>query len=213
MNNTIIVKKIKRNLLDYGWPQTLQKGISFFLRLLYAIKVYRIYTINLGSCQPAVLNSGPFIFKLLDPRDQNAIRQIEAMEEWLDGRIGEKISTNSWCMVAMDNEKVAGFNLITVKEIYIPLINKKRLLRPGIAWSEQITVQSDYRNRGLGTNLRQHVIAELKKRGINKLYGGTLKCNIASLKLAKKSGFTYLVDVHYSKLLNTEIWKYRRIRA
>ncbi len=134
------------------------------------------------------------------------------MEEWIADQLDSRNSPAKLCMLAMDKEKVAGFNLIALGEVSIPLIDRVRKLRPDAAWSEQISAHRDYRKRGLGSSLRYHVFDELKQRGFKKLYGGALVNNIASLKLAGKTGFTVLADVHYRKLFNSRKWTWKRIR-
>ena len=56
------------------------------------------------------------------------------------------------CVVALDGEKVAGFNLVSFNEVYIPLLELKKKFRKDQAWSEQITVSKDYRKQGLRFN-------------------------------------------------------------
>ena len=207
------LKKIRRNLRDYGVPVTLAKGVAYLFRLLYEHRAYRVYKIELDGRHIPQSAAGPLLFRLLGEKEKEIIGQIEEMEEWLDDKLAEKLKARSFCMVVLDGERVAGFNLVTMDEVHIPLINVRKVLRPGSAWSEQITIQKDYRNRGLATELRHRVYAELEKRGIGKFYGGSLACNTASLKLAQKAGFTFLADVTYCRIFSCRRWEYRRVRV
>jgi RimJ/RimL family protein N-acetyltransferase len=214
MNGKCLKKKVVRNLRDYGLLLTLTKGISYLFRLLYESRAYRIYKIDLDWRHTPQLAPAPFVFRLLGHQERKIIGQIEEMEEWLDNKLARKLQTKSFCMVVLDREKVAGFNLVTMDEVYVPLINVMKVMRPGSAWSEQITIHNDYRNRGLATELRHRVYAELKNRGIGKFYGGSLACNTASLKLAKKAGFTILAEVIYCRVFSCwQWWEYRRVRV
>jgi hypothetical protein len=82
------------------------------------------------------------------------------MEEWLEGRLASKLAKGSLCLVAMDGNIVAGFNLVGFGEVHMPLVNGKRIFRNGSAWSEQITVNTKYRGKGLGSELRYHLRIE-----------------------------------------------------
>jgi RimJ/RimL family protein N-acetyltransferase len=213
MNSKCLKKKIERNLRDYGLLLTLAKGVAYLFRLLFEYRAYRIYKIELDRPHTPQSAPAPFLFRLLGHQEKEFIAQIEDMEEWLENKVAEKLKAKAFCMVVLDGEKVAGFNLVTTDAVHVPLINKTKLLRPGSAWSEQITIHNDYRNRGLGTELRHRVYAELEKRGIDKFYGGTLVCNTASLKLAKRAGFAFLSDVTYCRVFSCRQWKYRRVRV
>ena len=134
------------------------------------------------------------------------------MEEWLKNRVESKLMSGCICLVALDNKRVIGFNLVAFNEVFIPLIDLKKKLRPHSAWSEQITVHKNYRAKGLAAQLRYGIFAELQKRGIKMFYGGTLITNIPNLKLTRKVEFEEFADVHYSRLFNHRGWSYKRIK-
>ena len=187
---------------------TLKKGALYLLGSIYENRVYRIYRINIAQYhQPQDLNGNHVTFKCLDKNDDDAIKQIVDMEEWLEDQITPNLAAgNTLCVAALHGKIVVGFNLLAFEKVYVPLINRTITLRNGTAWSEQITILRAYRKQGLGTALRHHVFEELKKRGIKKLYGATLVHNKASLKLASKTGFKFLADIHYIKLFGAKKW-------
>lgn len=208
-----LFRKIERNIQDNGILYTLKTGILYLFRSFYESKIYRIYRIDLTQFTPKPLENNEFKFNLLESNNLNIniIHQIEKIEEWLKNQVESKLRSGSICLVALDNGKVIGFNLIAFKDVFIPLINLKKVLKPHSAWSEQITVHKDYRGKGLATQLRYRIFAELQKRGIKKFYGGTLITNIPSLKLTQKVEFEEFADVHYFKLFIYKKWNYKRI--
>lgn len=135
------------------------------------------------------------------------------MAEWFADELGHKLAKGSLCLVALDGNRVAGFNVISFGSIYIPLLNMTRSFREGEAWSEHIGVHKDYRKMGLASQLRYRILAELKLRGIKRLYGGALRSNIASLKLARRIGFKEFADVYYRRICGVESRVYRRVRV
>ncbi len=134
------------------------------------------------------------------------------MAEWMRGELVDKIASGSLCLVILDENKVAGFNLITFGGVFIPLIKLKRVFHQHDAWSEHIAVHKNYRRRGLATQLRYRIFDELRRRGYKKLYGGTLVSNKPSLKLAHKLGFKEIADIRYLKILDSKSWRFNRIR-
>ena len=208
---TIIVKKVRRNLNDFGVYGLLTKGLQYLLKTFYVRRTFRVYRIDLSARQfPEDVPSGIHI-RLIDVGDTDAISQIENMEEWLQGKVLDKLS-HGLCVVAFDGSRVVGFNLVVFRDAYIPLLNLHKRLRPHQAWSEQITVSKAYRKKELASALRYHVFSELKKRSIQTFYGGTLISNIPSQKLASKVGFQFIADVQYLKILNRERRHWREIR-
>jgi ribosomal protein S18 acetylase RimI-like enzyme len=213
MSVSTIVKKVRRNIRDYGFAAAVQKSLGALVAFAYQSTAYRIYrkeidpSVDTGEQPPH-----PFKLHVLSVDDSVFIAQIEEMEEWLEGKVREMLRDGSLCVLLLDGEKVAGFNLFSVGEVYMPLVNVTRTFRSHEAWSEQITVHRDYRGMGLATILRLQAFAELGGRGIRKFYGGTLPSNIANRKLSKKVGFQEIADIHYRKFLNSRKWIVKRVR-
>jgi RimJ/RimL family protein N-acetyltransferase len=86
-----------------------------------------------------------------------------------------------------------------------------RDLQPNEAWSEQISVRKEYRKRGLAADIRYVTFRELQSRGIARLYGATLTGNTASLKLARRAGFTEIEEICYRSILGHTTWQQRKI--
>lgn len=210
MSISVAIKKVQRNLNDYGIGETVRKVLSSLAGSVYLERTYRIYRRDLRTAQPAGEVPPGIELRVIAADDAQAIQDIETMEEWLKGAVKDRLA-KGLCVAAFDGARVAGFNLIAFEEITIPLLNMTRLLRRGQAWSEQITVAKEYRKGGLATALRHRIFTELQQRGYRSLYGGTLLTNIASLKSANKVGFRSLADVRYRKVLNQEFRTYRRV--
>jgi GNAT superfamily N-acetyltransferase len=208
-----LADKIRRNLDDYGWRITIQKTLAYLVRSVYFRQVYRIYRINLGATKP-LEDSGKrnFTFKILTAQDASLIAQVENIAEWLRRQLQGKIAAGQLCLVALDGEQVAGFNLIDFEQANLVLVNLQKKLRQGFAWSEHVAVKKEFRRTGLASQLRYRIFAELKRRGIRRLYGGTLRSNTASLRLTRSVGFKEIGDIYYRKFFSIENWQYKRIR-
>ncbi len=211
MSTSLAIKKILRNYRDYGLGVTLGKTTQRLVSFVFEARTYRIYRIHLDRYKPENTDRGGFTFSLLDWSDEKTISQIENMEEWLSGKIHEKLLSGSICFLALDGDRLAGFNLVSFGSVDMPIIRMTRKFRPNEAWSEQITVSRDYRGRGLATILRRSVFVFLKERGITKFYGGTLLLNTANRKLSKKVGFQEVADIRYRHVLNRRTWTYNRV--
>ena len=207
----VIIKKAKRNLNDFGVRGLITKGLQYLFQTFYVRRTYRVYRIDLSAKRVPEEAPEGVLIRLINAEDTDAIIQIENMEEWLQGKIIERLS-HGICVVAFSGPQVIGFNLVAFREVYIPLLNLRQRLRPHQAWSEQITVSKAYRKQELASALRYRVFSALQKRGIRTFYGGTLVSNIPSLRLAAKVGFQIIADVRYLKILNRERRRWRKIR-
>ena len=206
-----LVRMFLRNARDYGLPMAMLKTIQFLFGIIYEKKRYRIYAIDLQRGESQSPGQDDFVYRLVLPEDILIIKQIEDTEEWLRGRVVSMLGQGGICLVAMDGEIVAGFNLVSFGDTYMIFVKKRRRFRKGEAWSEQITVNKAYRKKSLGTALRLRMFDELRGRGIRKFYGGTMPDNQANLRLSRKVGFRELFDIEYRKILTRKSWKYHRI--
>jgi GNAT superfamily N-acetyltransferase len=210
----VLTRKVQRGVEDYGWWITAKKILARLLAPVYERQLYIIYRADLEEGQPhEELETSDFAFRVLNPNDNSVIEQIEDMVEFLRGEVKEGIAAGDLCLVALHNGKLAGFNLITFGEVDIPLIKMKRVFRQREAWSVHIGVHKDFRKRGLGSQLRYRIFDELRRRGIKRLYGGTVPSYVANLKLSRRVGLREFVHVEYINLLGFKTRRYRRRRV
>jgi ribosomal protein S18 acetylase RimI-like enzyme len=206
------LKKLFRNMEDHGVSFAIKRGFMYLLVPFYKNQTFRIYRIKINGTVPDHIRETSFQFKLLSPEDKDFISQVESISEWLKEKLKSRLIDGDLCLVALDGSKIAGYNLVALKYFFISWIDHEIMVKPHEAWSEQITVQKDYRKRGLASELRNRMFIELKKQGIKKFYGGTLPSNEAALKLTRKVGFQEIADIHYLKIFMFKRWKYDRIK-
>lgn len=180
---------------------------------IYKRKDYLIYKKDLVSYIPNSKTNPAFEYRFYDHHniDDKIVKQVLDMEEWLIDKMESIIKHGGLCVVALDGEKVAGFNLVSFNLVNIPLVELDKKFRADQAWSEQITVSKDYRNQGLGSILRYKMFNELKKRGYRSLYGGTMWDNWSNIELSKKVGFQIFVKIKFKRLFNRKKYFYERI--
>jgi GNAT superfamily N-acetyltransferase len=210
-----ILAKIRRNFGDYGFRITSKKAFAGLLTFFFEKRTYCFYVRRLTPEdleEPLAPPPAGIRFHDLQPEDDEWIAQIEQTAEWLQGEIRTRLTQGSLCLIALDGNTVAAFNLISFGTVYIPLLKLHKHFRKDQAWSEHIAVQKNYRQHGLAASLRKRIFQELYNRGIRKLYGGTLPTNAAALGLARKTGFKQIADVTYYRLFHAKNWLYERRR-
>ncbi len=207
------IKKIKRNIEDYGINILLKKVLSELFGFLYLQRTYRVYFYDLTQPVSVMNNQSHIQIRRIEPNELNLILQIEEMSEWLQGKLRGKLIHGDICIGAMDKEKVAGYNLLTFGNVMIPLLKYIKSFKSKVAWSEHIAIAKEYRRQGIAGLLRNKVFIILQNLGYTRLFGGTLITNSASLKLAQKLGFKMLVDITYYRILLIRKWKFKRIRV
>jgi GNAT superfamily N-acetyltransferase len=209
----ILIRKFKRNLDDYGFSIALKKMITYPFEKICKRKDYLIYKKDLRKYAPNEKTNNLFEYKFYEGNNINEqiVKQILALEEWLIDKLNFILKHGGLCVVALDKDKVAGFNLVSFNEVYMPLLELNKKFRNNQAWSEQITVSKDYRKQGLGSILRYKMFNELKNRGYRVLYGGTMWDNWSNIELSKKVGFEIFVKVSFKRLFNKKKYTYHRI--
>ena len=107
--NTLL-RKIQRNIEDYGPSVALKKGFAYSFKPIYENRIFRIYCIDLREYQRSNPTQNNLNFKLIAPIDKSLIHQIERAEEWLHGEVDPRLAAKrAICLVALDGEKVAGY--------------------------------------------------------------------------------------------------------
>ena len=206
------IRKFERNLQDHSAKVALQKSLAYLFRFAYEHTVYRLYKIDLlqRDTEPLTDIEG-VTFEFLKPTNEAGIRQIEDNSEWLRGTVKERLMAGAVCVAAFEREQLAGFNLVSFGEVFMPLVSLSRRFRRDEAWSEQIATVKTFRRQGLASQLRFRIFEELRRRGIRKFYGGALRDNLPSLKLARRVGFQQFVEIRYTRLFGRRQWRYVRV--
>lgn len=204
-------QKLWRNTCDYGSLHAAGKVAVALAHPVYYSRTYMLYRANLAGMRVPPNNAPPFTIRLLLQGEDDLLAQIKKMEEWLEGRIEPILLGGGKCLVALDQGKLLGFNLISFKNIHLPVVRFMRPLRSGEAFSEQVTVNRQYRGRGVGEHLRRAAFGLLQAEGIQRFYGGTDARNCGNLALSRKVGLEVIAEIHYVKFLTMERKWIRRI--
>jgi GNAT superfamily N-acetyltransferase len=208
------IRKLERNLQDYGFKTTLGKFLAHLGKFAYEHTCYRLYRIDFGKrSTEAPSDLEGVTFRFLCCNDEDGIQQIEQNSEWLTGQVRKRLEQGAICLAAFEGDLLAGFNLVSFGDVYMPLVHLSRRFRPDEAWSEQIVAVKTFRKKGMGSQLRYRVFEELRRRGIRKFYGGALSDNMPSLKLAQRVGFQEFVEIRYTRIFRLQRWRYLRIYA
>ena len=124
------VRKVRRNWEDHGFHAVFRKITAFALRPFYENRTYRLYVMDLRRKNPQENTALDDVqFRILTENDSGAIRQIEAISEWLYGSLRTRLEQGALCLAAFEDGKVSGFNLISFGDAYMPLVNVRRRFR------------------------------------------------------------------------------------
>jgi len=170
-----------------------------------------VYGISVENFDAQGTEPSRFCYRFLSPDDEDLIRQVEAMAEWLVGQLRNRITGGALCLVATEDRQVACFNLVDPRQARMPILNASWPCEADQAWSEQISTHRNWRRQGLATQVRYRMMAELRRRGVKWLMGGTLINNVAALALARRVGFVELGDIRYRSVMGREEWLYEAL--
>lgn len=210
---SLIRKKIVRNIRDYGFWLSAKKLISRVIGPLYGSRSYHIYIVDLNRVTPKRPNSGSDIkIRFIEPAEKDLISQIEVMEEWLHGEVAGKLRRGQKCLVALQGDRVAGFNLISFDFLNVPAVKLHKPLRGPECASEQITVHPEFRGQGLGADLRNAFFLAMKEAGYRRIYGGTDVTNVANRTLTNKVGFKIFAKARYMNVMGRKTLQISRLK-
>jgi RimJ/RimL family protein N-acetyltransferase len=206
------LRKIERNWQDYGFGAVVRKSLAYALKPLYESRVFRLHKINLLNPTATPSDIEGVSFRFLSSDDATAIQEVEGYSEWLKGTLQSRLESGALCIAAFANGGLAGFNLVSFGQVYIPLIRFRRCFRRNEAWNEQVAVIREFRRQGLGASLRYRTFEELRRRGVSKVYGGALIENLASWQLARRIGCREFADIRYTRILAWRWWRYKKVK-
>jgi ribosomal protein S18 acetylase RimI-like enzyme len=212
MKYEILKRKILRNLNDYGFLVFFKKMLSYPLKPFFENVGFILFEIDLNNIREETVKKNGFSFKWVEAKDHQLINAIEDMEEWLRGRVKEKLSNNSMCMAVLTGNQLLGFYLASFGGGHIPLLRLRVIAGNGEAWGDQITIEKGSRKLGLGTELKRSIYAEFKRKGIKNIFAATRVYNKASLELSRKFGIQKAFRFNYIKLFTYRRLVYWRIQ-
>jgi len=206
-----IINKIKRHHSQHGTWDTLLKVVQYLLRPVYRKETYMIFSLDLRSFTVPTVRGEKFSFKFIHEHETGYIRQIENMEKWLRNIIAKKIQNGGPCVVALDDEIVAGFLLGNIHEMELPPKNYHRLMKQGECFGEQIRVSENYQRQGLSVLLRSAFLKEMKSRGVKRHYTTVNELNTISISAVGKYGYKYLAHRTYWKIIKCTAIRLKRV--
>lgn len=201
-------RKLLRNYYDYGLWVLLRKCILHLIKPLYAKELVILYKIDITNATANRNHTNNYTFRFIRSVDTAAIKQIIAMEEWIDDELKDKLSGGSICMGAFDKDKLIGFYLASFSQTVIPLLTLQLYFKNDVAWGEQITVHRNYRRQNVATELKSRIYFELKNKGIRNVYGNTRASNKAALRSIAYFSPEKAILFRYFRFLSYETLKY-----
>jgi len=207
----VIKYKLLRNLRNFGFWITFKQIMLYLTKPFYENVVLFLLSIDVENIPEDKLNRSALTFKLVNVEDTSLINSIEKMEEWLYGKVTEKLSNNSICMAILGDGELLGFYLASLGEANIPLLGLRIIFKPDEAWAEQISISKNYRRKGLATRLKSSIYVEFRKRGIKTVYAATRVYNKAYLEFVRNFGFQKAFIFRYIKVLNYRKLIYNKI--
>jgi len=201
-------KKLLRNFYDHGIWVLLKKCILHLIKPLYTKELIVLYKIDIKNATANKNHTNNYTFRFISSVDTAAIKQIIAMEEWIDDELQDKLSGGSICMGAFDKDKLIGFYLASFSQTVIPLLTLQLYFKNDVAWGDQITVHRNYRKQNVATELKSRIYFELKNKGIRNVYGNTRASNKAALRSIAYFSPEKAMLFRYFRFLSYETLKY-----
>lgn len=196
-----------------GRRWSVQDSLAFTsLFPFYERTVARVYRADLERLASVMVpDPAGFEFRVLKASDRGLMRQVEREAKTFLGPRELVVEEVGFCLAAVCEDRVAGFNLVAFKGVRLPPVHASRRLRSTEAWSELIFVRNDIRRVGLGSCLRYRSFEELRRRGIRRLYGCALGSDGCALEFASRTGFEEVAEIEYLRLFEGRMLRCYRV--
>ncbi len=199
-------------LRDFGIKHTLRRILEeVLLGRFYLSRQFIIYDKQLTELDRLRLQNPDLEFSFISENSYEIIQQIEELSGFPREIVSKKLMDGSECLVARDNNKLVGFNLVSYGNVHIPSLDLHLMLAGSEAWSEQITISLPYRRSGVASDLRHIMFHHLSNKEYTKLTGGYVPFNQGSGMLAKELGFVEREKVTFVKILKWKKYSVQRL--
>ncbi|HLD49854.1 MAG TPA: GNAT family N-acetyltransferase [bacterium] len=209
-------QKFSYQLRHFGLAQALGRALADF-RLLAKYHSLDFYFLELSSGPSVSSKKLPVLPGLtvreIKAEETRAFRFADGLlppeEKWVEAQFAR----NSRLFAILEGDTVIGMNWINETFADLTHINRPRVPVPkGFVYSYRAAVAPSYRNRGIGTLLKQTLVKTLKDEGHRMVFLTVFLKDIVPHRWHRKNGFrkwgrvTYL-DLRVTRFLWTRLTK------
>jgi hypothetical protein len=200
--------KARVALRDLGAFHLVRRSLEeSLLKHLFFVRQFIIYEKQLTDLDDINLSNPDFEFSFISLANDDILRQIEEQSGLSREMVSEMLKDGSECLVAMDGETLAGYNLVSYGTVNVHYLERHMKLSKSEAWSDQIFTALPYRRSGVAIDLRQIMFHHLGMKGYTKFIGGYLPYNTRPGMLARKLGFIEKEKVTLVKIFRQKIYR------
>lgn len=195
-------RKVIVSLGNLGVKYTIWRILEeTMFKKLFLFRSFVIYDKDLTKLNNVRLKNPKLKFLFIFEDNSEILDKLEEISGFSRDLIMERLKTGSDCLVAMEGDKVVGFNMVSFGNIYIHYLEQYMNLLESETWNEQISISNQYRYKGVASDLRDVMFEHLKEKGYTRCIGGTLKINVKARMLARRTGFIEREKVTFIRVL------------
>jgi hypothetical protein len=195
-------RKTMVSLGNLGVKYTIRRILEeTMLKKLFLFRNFIIYDKDLTKLNNVRLQNPKLKFSFISEDNPEILEELEEISGFSRDLIMERLQTGSDCLVAMEGNKVVGFNMVSFGNVYIHYLEQYMNLLESEAWNEQISVSNQYRYQGIAADLRNVMFKHLKEKDYARCIGGTLQINVKARMLARRTGFIEREKVTFIRML------------
>jgi ribosomal protein S18 acetylase RimI-like enzyme len=164
-----------------------------------------IWTLSLDGSTPVITPLAPATFCRVE--SQSAPELAEAMGGDALAEVFRRFETGRRCYAARVDGKLAAYGWVSFDEEFIGELNLRLRLLPGEAYIWNCATLPAFRQNHLYSALLVHIIRELHKEHLSRVWIGADLDNVASQRGIARAGFTYVADLLIARVLTLrQVW-------
>jgi len=164
-----------------------------------------IWVLNLDHPTPDIKPLVPAVFQKIGPE---SISELEvAMGADSSTELLKRYESNRRCYVAQVDDEIVAYGWVSFEEEFIGELNLRLRLLPGEAYIWDCATLPSFRQKYLYSALLAHIVGELRKERLLRVWIGADLDNIASQRGIARAGFMYIADLVVARVLALrQVW-------
>lgn len=164
-----------------------------------------IWSISLVSTPPALTPLVPAVFCRLE--SQSAPELADAMGANAVSVVQKRFESGRRCYAMRVNGTIAAYGWVSFGDEFVGELNLRLRLLPDEAYIWDCATLPAFRRNHLYSVLLSHIVQELKKEGLARVWIGADLDNVPSQLGIARAGFTYVADLVIERVLTLrQVW-------
>jgi len=164
-----------------------------------------IWMLNLDESISAITPNIPVTFCRVESQSADELAQAMGDDALIE--VLKRFEKGSRCYAARVDSRLAAYGWVSFEDEFIGELNLRLRLLPNEAYIWNCATLPDFRHNLLYSTLLVHIVGELKKEPLSRIWIGADMDNVPSQRGIARAGFTHVADLVVARVLTLrQVW-------